>query len=455
MELNYLVIIAICVVLGTAHYLIRQRHQPTQWIIRDANKAKQVLNNYDTASRARSNQRLHFTFGISNPFTNPDDKYRHEFRKVIAKSIKLDDKEWQNIKDIVLKTVNDYTHLETSQDSVVVEIVPWIQQITLNVVLRGYLGMTNIDNVIDEVPSMINNLWLISKELDCITARQDENLKFMLKTNCLFKDLFNMKASSRPQHKKQNKTRNVMEEISKIARSRFPCAFNKVPSSVADAADLSELNKGFHNPSGDDLVNSLNVIIPAYETMWRVVLYAILEIKIRPLLRNKETTEGIYNTNFENLGNAVKVFLENPKPKILKHDSRVTPLWHVIQETLRLYPPTRHIHREKEGLKVTVDVEAIHRDPKIWGEDALLFKPKRFHEKPEEASFIPFSTGSMKCVASETFAPTFAAIIISAILDRVNNVALNQETKGTLFQKENGPFENNRRAFDNVKIKIY
>ncbi|CAI2167808.1 9142_t:CDS:1 [Funneliformis geosporum] len=443
MELHYLVIFAIFVVLGTAHYLIRQRHQPFPQIISDAYKAKETLNHYDNASRAKSNQRLHFTFGISNPFTNPNEQYRRDFRKVITKSIKLD---WQKIKSIAQKAVNDYTHVETSQECVVVELVPWIQKITLNVVLRGYLGMTNIDKVIDEAPSMINSLWLISKELDFITARKDENLKLILETKRLLKDLFNMEASSIPQQKKQNETHNVMMEISRIARSNFPSAFNKAHS---DAADNFESNNGFHNPSGDDLVNSLNVIIPAYETMWRVVLYAILEIKIRPLLRNKETTEGNANIDFEKLDDAVKVFLEKPK-----NVSKVPPLCHVIQETLRLYPPTRHIHREKEGLRVTVDVEAIHRDPKIWGDDALLFNPERFHKKPEEASFIPFSVGPLKCVAAE-FAPTFAAIIISVILNRVKNVTLNQEKKETLFQKENIPFENSRRAFDKFKVNIY
>ncbi|CAG8480952.1 1421_t:CDS:2 [Funneliformis mosseae] len=109
--------------------------------------------------------------------------------------------------NIVLKTVNDYTHLETSQDSVV---VPWIQQIALNnVVLRGYLGMTNIDKVIDEVPSMINNFWLISKELDCITARQDENLIFILETKFVCSKISSI-GKHRQDLNKKSKMRPVM-----------------------------------------------------------------------------------------------------------------------------------------------------------------------------------------------------------------------------------------------------
>ncbi len=102
-------------------------------------------------------------------------------------------------------------------------------------------------------------------------------------------------------------------------------------------------------------------------------------------------------------------------------------------------------------------MEAIHRDPKIWGEDALLFKPGRFLNKPRlpnAAPYIPFSVGSLKCVAADKFAPTFAAILISAILERMDGVVLNQKTKETLFQKEKIPFENNRRAFDKFEVTI-
>ncbi|KAF6174846.1 hypothetical protein GIB67_034632 [Kingdonia uniflora] len=64
----------------------------------------------------------------------------------------------------------------------------------------------------------------------------------------------------------------------------------------------------------------------------------------------------------------------------------------IINETLRLYPPvlgmTRTTSREIRlgDLLFPTDIELVilylvtHNDPKIWGEDAHLFKPDRFAE---------------------------------------------------------------------------
>src|SRR5436190_1792267 len=140
----------------------------------------------------------------------------------------------------------------------VLEIVPWIQQITLKVVLSGYLEMDVNDEDIKIIPGIINDLWLKSKELD-----QNKDLTSILEMKLTLKNLLGKAATSQ---KKTGGSLNVMREISKIARTRFPNAFS------------SNIDK--KGPSADDLETPLNILIPAYETMWRVVLYAILEIKV-------------------------------------------------------------------------------------------------------------------------------------------------------------------------------
>src|SRR5205814_389750 len=123
----------------------------------------------------------------------------------------------------------------------------------------------------------------------------------------------------------------------------------------------------------------------------------------------------------------------------------------------RLYPPTRNIHRiNDEKLRIIVEVEKIQRDPKYWGEDALFFKPERFLNETHlsnEAQYLPFSVGRMKCVA-EKFAPALAAIIISVILNHVDDIVPNQKTREQLLQEGNLPFKNNRRAFDKLEFTI-
>ncbi|CAB4409936.1 unnamed protein product [Rhizophagus irregularis] len=421
--MSYLVIIAVVVILC---YLFKQKklfaNPSKRLLISDVQKAKDILNSSGLDSRVKSNQNLGLTFGISNPFTNSDRPYHQDFRKIIVKSIDLNDGEWNRIKNITLKAVNDYSNLDKGG---IVEIVPWIQQITLNVVLCGYLGMNvNVDKVINIAPGIINDLWLKSKELN----HTKENIEKIMKTKSKLKNLFRSVASE------ASETPNVIKKISEIARKHFPNVF---------------CSEATNNSLADDLESPLNILIPAYETMWRVVLYSILEIKVRPSLKKDYDNKEL---NFKEIDDAVKTFLKKPNHSTLKNDSSI--LWCIIQETLRLYPPTRHIHRvDEKNNTVTIDVEKIHRDPENWGEDATFFKPKRFFNKMNKAH-IPFSYGKLKCVAADKFAPTLAAILISAILDRVDDIILGQKTKESLFLKANLPFENNRRAFDKFEVTL-
>src|SRR2546423_746435 len=239
------VIIAVFVVLKTAHYFFLKNfatNSPSRILISDKDKAKEFLKKSDLVSRTSSNQHLHSTFGISNPFTNSNIPYHKDFRKVISKSINFNDEKWQRVKNFAFEAISDYTNLKMEKGDVL-EIVPWIQQITLNVVLRGYLGMDVNDEIIKVVPGMINDLWLKSKELD-----QDKKSTSSPETRHMLKNLLCKAASSSTQQKKADRTLNVIQEISKIAQTHFPSAFD---SSVDDSVDeKSKLPKGH---SADDL----------------------------------------------------------------------------------------------------------------------------------------------------------------------------------------------------------
>jgi hypothetical protein len=79
-------------------------------------------------------------------------------------------------------------------------------------------------------------------------------------------------------------------------------------------------------------LNAMNLILPAFETMWRVVLRCFIEVRYRGA---KETSTWMA---------ALEAYLDNPyaQPKASKHMSTVDA---IVHEALRLYPPTRHIHR--------------------------------------------------------------------------------------------------------------
>lgn len=106
----------------------------------------------------------------------------------------------------------------------------------------------------------------------------------------------------------------------------------------------------------------------------------------------------------------------------------------VINESLRLYPPVigiiRKVERETRlgnltlppNLKFYISNLPLHHDPKIWGQDAHMFKPDRFSEGVANAtldgnsgSYFPFGIGPRTCVGMN-FALNQAKIALSMIL---------------------------------------
>ncbi|XP_024989501.1 cytochrome P450 CYP749A22-like [Cynara cardunculus var. scolymus] len=123
---------------------------------------------------------------------------------------------------------------------------------------------------------------------------------------------------------------------------------------------------------------------------------------------------------------------ENPTSEGI---ARLKTMGMIINETLRLYPPgiaiTRRVGREMKvgnlnlpaNINLQIPALALHHDPKIWGQEAHLFKPDRFsdgivkatNDNPE--AFLPFGYGPRNCVGS-SFGINEAKTALSKILQR-------------------------------------
>ncbi|XP_031500884.1 cytochrome P450 72A397-like [Nymphaea colorata] len=106
----------------------------------------------------------------------------------------------------------------------------------------------------------------------------------------------------------------------------------------------------------------------------------------------------------------------------------------ILNEVLRLYPPVTFLIRRTyknvklgdlnlpEGARLILPLLLIHHDRKLWGDDAVEFKPERFSEGIASASknqlaFFPFSWGPRVCIG-QTFALIEAKMALAMILQR-------------------------------------
>ncbi|KAK6931375.1 Cytochrome P450 [Dillenia turbinata] len=115
--------------------------------------------------------------------------------------------------------------------------------------------------------------------------------------------------------------------------------------------------------------------------------------------------------------------------------SRMKTMSMIINESLRLYSPIASIPRTFEkgttlknitfpaDIDVVVQPLSLHRNPQVWGEDVLLFKPERFAEGigkatgNNNAAFLSFGWGPRTCVGMN-FGTNEAKIALSMILQR-------------------------------------
>ena len=165
--------------------------------------------------------------------------------------------------------------------------------------------------------------------------------------------------------------------------------------------------------------NPLNLLLPAYETMWRLVLHLLLEVMYR-----SHDDERQWQEIFTILAQSptLKVFDKEHVPSGLTARD-------IVKEGLRLYPPTRRIYRSysdrdipgKKTLKA-VDVEALHRKPEYWGSGSCEFKPSRWSQLADDSEIkacVPFGRGSLSCPAKKDAGYLMAGMIVAVLVEQL------------------------------------
>uniref|UniRef100_A0A0D9WHU0 Cytochrome P450 n=1 Tax=Leersia perrieri TaxID=77586 RepID=A0A0D9WHU0_9ORYZ len=116
--------------------------------------------------------------------------------------------------------------------------------------------------------------------------------------------------------------------------------------------------------------------------------------------------------------------------------SRMRTVGMVVQETLRLFPPSSFVVRETfrdmrlgsrvvapRGTYLFVPVSTMHHDAASWGATARLFDPARFRDgvaaacRHPQASFMPFGLGARTCLG-QNLAIVEVKTLVAVVLAR-------------------------------------
>ncbi|KAK2758922.1 hypothetical protein CKAH01_16750 [Colletotrichum kahawae] len=147
--------------------------------------------------------------------------------------------------------------------------------------------------------------------------------------------------------------------------------------------------------------------MPAYETLWRVVLLTYIHVAFRYM-----------DTASTNL---VEEVIEIMSPNRGARERLHLTVGHFAEEALRLYPPIKRIYRESAVGVVAADIESMHHDFRIWGDDALNFRPSRFSKltQDQKDAYMPFGVGRNVCPAINGFGRKIISSLVVVLVTRL------------------------------------
>lgn len=344
--------------------------KPSAVLLRDVKVCKEILSSgglqaprIDNVltlleSRAGPNHRLVRAFGIDNAFTTTQKRYYRSFMRRARHLVTKDEPTWQVMGDLI----KDHVRFECQSSTInnTFPLVQLVQAVILKTTMYTLfdLPMEKLDaTTIRLIAELINRLWIESKST-----------------------------------KISGKFREDRRELERLLGTIFQVT-------------------GEYNPSE----NPLNLILPAYETLWRVVLRGFLEVMFRGAEAGAEWRQVLVT------------FLADPTATTFRRANDLTGISvaFLVAETLRLYPPTRRIYRDIKREYNTdppelfaADIEFLHRDANIWGDDSLCFDPSRWRDVSKECldAFMPFGWKSFTCPAQDDFGPRMIGLAVGALV---------------------------------------
>ncbi|KAG0651491.1 Cytochrome P450 [Hyphodiscus hymeniophilus] len=350
--------------------------------VQQARQGRNILNHSTLEERAKPNERLVRVFEIENAFTTTDPTWHKEFVALVKTLLRTSDKDWKEHADFASDTIHQVVDTTSTQSTLELTV----QALVFRLVIVKFFPDTPAPSMQDIhfITLQINSLWIASKYC--------------------------------------NSGDSELVSAKMHLRKRIQQVFG------SDTAD------GQNNP--------LNIILPAYETLWRIVLRTFLEVRFRSTITEREQYRILFRD-----------FMDKPSKDSFEQQNESHASVHtVVTEALRLYPPTRRIYRDISGERVAIDIEHLHRDENVWGKNAFLFQPTRWateNGKENKRSYMPFGAGKFECPAKSTFGPMLIGILVGALLSGIDG-KFELNGKEGIYVLNTRPLENGRQAYSQL-----
>ena len=340
------------------------------------------------SSKAGPNERLKIAFGIDNSFTSKEESYVKSFIKKATNSINLEPNEWVTLSrhahDVVKNCLTDNGRIKLTSmvQTLSMRLALWILFERAENNSKSHVEDDDIVNLAEA----INRVWLESKSSEIPKFEKNDGLK-------------------------------------------------KALSAVFPGHNILEPKE-----------NPLNLVLPAFETLWRATLATFIEVRF---------TTGRHNPEWRR---TLVEFSQMPTMEKFKMgvEGGISAEF-LVSEALRLYPPTRRIHRRfrwrgETEIDIAADIEASHTAMDIWGQDVTVFNPGRWGYLSEEQrnAYLPFGSRPYLCPASLVFGPWMIGLLVGALIGEMwedgwlystNAEIMEELTSGVRLRTERNSYE--------------
>ena len=355
--------------------------------------------NVQSAARCRAlpNHRLVKFFGINNSFTSSRRSRVKAFRSAAKERFFTDQEMWRHVsgaaKEIVSARLVNFDDTPLND----IRLDNLVRSLCLRITLVVFFDHNpwEIDeDSVQEVTDRINEMWVKSKSQTSPTSFEDRCMRDSMRNICL----------------------------------------------PVDGVSSQE--------------NPLNFILPAYETLWRVVLFCFLEVMFR------DEADTHWCDILEHFAEApVRAKFEQPNPASENISAKF-----IVKEALRMYPSTKRVYRTfRKGYSFkyqdfVADIEGCHRNPDIW-DAPNTFIPSRWSDISQEArqAWMPFGHGILACPAQSHYGPWIIAVLVAALSTHIKKsdfaLSLHKEGGGSVKGlPENEPLAADRTAYRAIII---